>query len=116
MTEPNGISNLQKAFFDQQKFTDEEADARDKTIEEYSMSNVYRAWEEKSKTPSASKAINAPTQNPQLDDTPEVHPQMKGYDHSLEQNRWKQIGGKSVEFDDEVEIETFGGETQSYQK
>jgi len=41
-----------------------------------------------------------------LNEFPEEHPKMRGYDHSLEINRWKEIGGDY----DPIEMGDWGSE------
>lgn len=49
--------------------------------------------------PPISDHMEIPTQikSEDLSQKTEVSPQMQGYDHSLEEDRWKKIGGKDCE-------------------
>ena len=110
-------SNFQKAFFDQQKYSEEEVDEINRQIQEYQNENFQKAYQHLvgSDPNDLKNSIDIPTENPILDGKPEVHPQMKDYDHSLEKNRWKEIGGRSLDDLDEG-IEINYEESQDHQK
>lgn len=101
MIEPNEQQNehpienaspMLKSFLSNQKYTDKEADEIEKGINNIKQENYNKAinqlFEEKQ---SISEIINAPTKNIKIEEETEEHDFFKGYDHSLEKVRNKNI-------------------------
>jgi hypothetical protein len=89
-TTHNNHSILQ-AVMEQSKYTDAEADQILAARKAQNEENLKKAMIEMSKSQNIRDHINIPSQikTGELDQKPEVHPNLKGYDHSLEQVRKK---------------------------
>jgi len=87
-------SPVQQAFLDQQKFTDAEADAYQQSIADAHADNERKAMLQLCRSQNVSDYMNVPTtiEAGSLDQTHEVHPKLKGYDHSLEKVRNQEAG------------------------
>lgn len=107
------FGDFQKAFFDQQKFTDQEADDIEMSNQEYGEKNFQKALMELYRSQDVKDYMEIPSENPKLNEKTVSHEQMTSYDHSLEKNRWKMIGGKDTD-DDGIEINM--DESQDHQK
>jgi len=82
-----------------------QSEAFEKMLEEREEAEAMRRFTEQTKGAFSHKPISdhmeIPTQikSEDLSQETEVSPQMEGYDHSLEADRWKLIGGKSQDDD-----------------
>ena len=84
-------SKMLKAFMDQQKFTDEEAITIANSIEDLKNENFNKGMQQLDRSQDIRQYTSIPTQlKPgELDQTHEVHPRFKDYNHSCEQVRMK---------------------------
>lgn len=84
-------SPMFKAFKEQQKYTDSEAIAIENQIEKIKEENYQKGMEQLSRSQDIRHYTKIPTkiQPDELNQVPNVHPNFKNYDHSLEKVRLK---------------------------
>jgi hypothetical protein len=101
----DAIGPVQKAFFEQQRFTEAEADAYHAALDEVEGHNMTQAMMQLAQSQSILERTN-PTDFPtqlkpgEINGKTEAHPNFANYDHSLDQCRSKKLGLKKMEYAD----------------